>query len=209
MALLIAGARSCTDAARAAVTAGGGAAAGRARPSRHPRRAPAPGAHRIIWRKKNVSTLRNTGFSVSCRMLHFLVSAFCTCFCDCRTHVCCYLLGSAITTPVLRFPRPWHILSAGAIEDALYVAALAAEVEACFRMCQVPIAAELECGSVCRALAKITGGFSGAELANVVNEAALLAGRKEAEVSTFTHTTGSCHSQTGFLWVFGFSTLES
>jgi cell division protease FtsH len=46
----------------------------------------------------------------------------------------------------------------------------------------VPLAPELDRGSVCRALAKLTGGFSGAELANVVNEAALLAGRKEAEV---------------------------
>ena len=32
-------------------------------------------------------------------------------------------------------------------------------------------------------LAKFTRGFSGAELANVVNEAALLAGRKGARVS--------------------------
>ncbi|CAL5223140.1 g5605 [Coccomyxa viridis] len=46
----------------------------------------------------------------------------------------------------------------------------------------VPLAPELDRSSACRALAKITGGFSGAELANVVNEAALLAGRKEAEV---------------------------
>jgi cell division protease FtsH len=46
----------------------------------------------------------------------------------------------------------------------------------------VPLAPELDRASACRALAKITGGFSGAELANVVNEAALLAGRKEAEV---------------------------
>lgn len=47
----------------------------------------------------------------------------------------------------------------------------------------VPLAPELDRASACRALAKITGGFSGAELANVVNEAALLAGRKEAEVT--------------------------
>ena len=46
----------------------------------------------------------------------------------------------------------------------------------------IPLAPELDRSSACRALAKITGGFSGAELANVVNEAALLAGRKEAEV---------------------------
>lgn len=46
----------------------------------------------------------------------------------------------------------------------------------------IPMAPELDRGSACRALAKITGGFSGAELANVINEAALLAGRKEAEV---------------------------
>ncbi|CAL8462710.1 g2243 [Coccomyxa elongata] len=45
----------------------------------------------------------------------------------------------------------------------------------------IPMAPELDRGSACRALAKITGGFSGAELANVINEAALLAGRKEAE----------------------------
>lgn len=48
----------------------------------------------------------------------------------------------------------------------------------------VPLAPELNRASACAALAKITGGFSGAELANVVNEAALLAGRKEAEVSS-------------------------
>ena len=46
----------------------------------------------------------------------------------------------------------------------------------------VPLAPELDKAGACRALAKITGGFSGAELANVVNEAALLSGRKEAEV---------------------------
>ena len=40
----------------------------------------------------------------------------------------------------------------------------------------------LDKGSACRELAKYTAGFSGAELANVVNEAALLAGRKEADV---------------------------
>ena len=45
-------------------------------------------------------------------------------------------------------------------------------------------APELDRASACRALAKITGGFSGAELANVINEAALLAGRKEADVRT-------------------------
>ena len=49
-------------------------------------------------------------------------------------------------------------------------------------MRMVPLSPELDRSSACRALAKITGGFSGAELANVVNEAALLAGRKEAEV---------------------------
>lgn len=48
----------------------------------------------------------------------------------------------------------------------------------------VPLAPELDKATACRALAKITGGFSGAELANVVNEAALLSGRKEAEVLT-------------------------
>lgn len=52
-------------------------------------------------------------------------------------------------------------------------------------MRMVPLSPELERSSACRALAKITGGFSGAELANVVNEAALLAGRKEAEVGSF------------------------
>ncbi|KAK9823045.1 hypothetical protein WJX81_002955 [Elliptochloris bilobata] len=36
--------------------------------------------------------------------------------------------------------------------------------------------------AVCAALARLTGGLSGAELANVVNEAALLAGRRGAEV---------------------------
>ena len=51
-------------------------------------------------------------------------------------------------------------------------------------MRMVPLSPELERSSACRALAKITGGFSGAELANVVNEAALLAGRKEAEVGS-------------------------
>lgn len=36
-------------------------------------------------------------------------------------------------------------------------------------------------------IAKYTRGFSGAELANVVNEAALLAGRKGALVSSCVH----------------------
>ena len=52
-------------------------------------------------------------------------------------------------------------------------------------MRMVPLSPELDRSSACRALAKITSGFSGAELANVVNEAALLAGRKEAEVLSF------------------------
>jgi hypothetical protein len=46
----------------------------------------------------------------------------------------------------------------------------------------VPFAPGLDKAAACASLAKITAGFSGAELANVVNEAALLAGRKEAEV---------------------------
>ena len=56
-------------------------------------------------------------------------------------------------------------------------------------MRMVPLSPELDRSSACRALAKITGGFSGAELANVVNEAALLAGRKEAEVISSLHTS--------------------
>ena len=40
----------------------------------------------------------------------------------------------------------------------------------------------------CAAVAKYSRGFSGAELANVVNEAALLAGRKGAQVCALTHT---------------------
>ena len=46
----------------------------------------------------------------------------------------------------------------------------------------IPLALGVDKAAACASLAKITAGFSGAELANVVNEAALLAGRKEAEV---------------------------
>lgn len=71
------------------------------------------------------------------------------------------------------------------------------------------MAPELDKGSACRALAKITGGFSGAELANVINEAALLAGRKEADVRSLTPlflpwhpcSSGSVKSLTGTLAV--------
>ena len=40
----------------------------------------------------------------------------------------------------------------------------------------------------CAAVAKYSRGFSGAELANVVNEAALLAGRKGAQVCALTRS---------------------
>lgn len=45
-----------------------------------------------------------------------------------------------------------------------------------------PLAPGADRRAVCAALARLTGGLSGAELANVVNEAALLAGRRGAEV---------------------------
>jgi len=44
-----------------------------------------------------------------------------------------------------------------------------------------PLPPGVERAGVCAALARVTGGLSGAELANVVNEAALLAGRRGAE----------------------------
>ena len=47
------------------------------------------------------------------------------------------------------------------------------------------MAAKME---ACAAVAKYSRGFSGAELANVVNEAALLAGRKGAQVSSLAHS---------------------
>ena len=45
-----------------------------------------------------------------------------------------------------------------------------------------PMASELEKFNACRTVARISAGLSGAELANVCNEAALLAGRRSAEV---------------------------
>lgn len=45
----------------------------------------------------------------------------------------------------------------------------------------------------CSSVAKYTRGFSGAELANVVNEAALLAGRKGAQVNaTLVRSSNAC-----------------
>ena len=45
-----------------------------------------------------------------------------------------------------------------------------------------PLAPGSDRRALCNVLARLTGGLSGAELANVVNEAALLAGRRGAEV---------------------------
>ena len=42
-------------------------------------------------------------------------------------------------------------------------------------------------------VARLSAGMSGAELANVCNEAALLAGRRSAEVSVIVHAPHACH----------------
>ncbi len=57
-----------------------------------------------------------------------------------------------------------------------------------------PLTPGVERAGVCAALARVTGGLSGAELANVVNEAALLAGRRGAEARPRAAVGQSCVS---------------
>ena len=49
---------------------------------------------------------------------------------------------------------------------------------------------EEDLGFVCEAVARGTGGFTGAELANVVNEGVLLAARQDRDVVTVEVGTG-------------------
>lgn len=51
----------------------------------------------------------------------------------------------------------------------------------------------------CQIVARISGGMSGAELASVCNEGALLAGRRSAEVSHATSYSSSCSSESLFI----------
>jgi len=46
----------------------------------------------------------------------------------------------------------------------------------------------------CAMVARLSAGMSGAELANVCNEAALLAGRRSAEVQSSTSAAARCMS---------------